>query len=132
MSHLHNRFQQLETLPESCSEIHDTDPEQMRRVAANTLNIEKSQRMAEFFGILADANRLRILSALAVQEMCVCDLARAVHMSESAVSHQLRALRSLRVVGYRKEGRKVFYRLKDNHVLNLYKEVAEHLDEPED
>jgi DNA-binding transcriptional ArsR family regulator len=132
MSNPRNRVQQLETLPESCSEVHGTDPEQMRRVAANTLNIEKSQRMAEFFAILGDANRLRILSALAVQQMCVCDLAKAVQMSESAVSHQLRALRSLRVVGYRKDGRKVFYRLKDNHVLNLYKEVAEHLDEPED
>lgn len=125
-------MQQLETLPESCTEIHTTDPETMRLVTSQTLDVDKSQRMAEFFGILADANRLRILSALAVQEMCVCDLAQAVHMSESAVSHQLRALRSLRVVGYRKEGRKVFYRLKDNHVLNLYKEVAEHLDEPED
>jgi DNA-binding transcriptional ArsR family regulator len=52
-------------------------------------------------------------------------------MSESAVSHQLRALRALRLVSYRKQGRNVFYYLRDSHVLNLYQEVAEHLDEPE-
>jgi DNA-binding transcriptional ArsR family regulator len=88
--------------------------------------------MAEFFSLLGDTNRLRIVSALAVQELCVCDLAAAVKMSESAVSHQLRALRSMRLVGYRKQGRNVFYYLKDSHVLNLYREVADHLDESED
>ncbi len=88
--------------------------------------------MAEFFSLLGDANRLRILSALAVQELCVCDLAAAVKMTESAVSHQLRALRAMRLVSYRKQGRNVFYRLKDSHVLNLYREVAEHLDEPQE
>jgi DNA-binding transcriptional ArsR family regulator len=87
--------------------------------------------MAEFFSLLGDANRLRIVSALAVQELCVCDLAAVVKMTESAVSHQLRALRSMRLVGYRKQGRKVFYYLKDHHVFNLYREVAEHLDEDE-
>jgi len=51
-------------------------------------------------------------------------------MSESAVSHQMRTLRTMRMVGYRKRGRKVFYRLLDNHVLDLYRTVAEHLDEP--
>ncbi len=85
--------------------------------------------MAEFFSLLGDTNRLRILSMLAVQELCVCDLAAAVEMSESAVSHQLRALRAMRLVGYRKQGRNVFYSLKDHHVFNLYREVAEHLDE---
>jgi DNA-binding transcriptional ArsR family regulator len=85
--------------------------------------------MAEFFSLLGDANRLRILSVLALKELCVCDLAGALEMSESAVSHQLRALRALRLVSYRKRGRKVFYSLQDNHVLDLYRSVAEHLDE---
>lgn len=104
----------------------------MRQLQQNLLSAEKSQRMAEFFSLLGDANRLRILSALAAQELCVCDLAAIVKMSESAVSHQLRALRAMRLVRYRKQGRNVFYCLKDGHVLNLYREVAEHLDEPED
>jgi ArsR family transcriptional regulator, lead/cadmium/zinc/bismuth-responsive transcriptional repressor len=97
-----------------------------------TLSLDKSQRMAEFFSLLGDANRLRILSALAINELCVGDLAAAVQMTESAVSHQLRTLRSMRLVGYRRQGRNVFYCLKDSHVLNLYREVAEHLDEPEE
>lgn len=93
------------------------------------LNLSKAQRMAEFFRLLGDANRLRILSLLAKENLCVCDLAALLEMSESAVSHQLRTLRSLRLVNYQKQGRKVYYRLLDRHVLDLYQSVAEHLDE---
>lgn len=96
------------------------------------ISIDKAQRMAELFALLSDPNRLRILSALAHCELCVCDLAAAVAMSESAVSHQLRALRSQRLVGYRKQGRHVYYRLQDSHVLMLYQQVSEHLDETDD
>jgi DNA-binding transcriptional ArsR family regulator len=85
--------------------------------------------MADFIGFLADPNRLRILSILAKQEMCVGDLAVAVGMNESAVSHQLRTLRAIRLVKSRKQGRHVFYRLLDHHVFNFYQAVAEHLDE---
>lgn len=88
--------------------------------------------MAEVFALLGDPNRLRILSALVGAELCVCDLAEAVEMSESAVSHQLRALRSQRLVAYRKQGRHVYYRLKDSHILVLYQQVLEHLQEPQD
>lgn len=87
--------------------------------------------MAEFFSVLADPSRLRLLSVLARQELCVCDLAAAVKMSESAVSHQLRTLRAMRLVKYRKAGRNVYYGLADSHITNLYSEVAEHLDESE-
>ena len=93
------------------------------------LSVEKAQRMAEFFSLMGDANRLRILSLLAHQELCVCDLATILKMSESAVSHQLRTLKAIRLVRYQKRGRKVFYSLQDHHVLELYESVAEHLDE---
>ena len=93
------------------------------------LSMSKAQRMAEFFGVLADANRLRLLSILAERELCVCDLAAIAEMSESAVSHQLRTLRSMRLVRYRKQGRNVFYALDDSHILDLYQTVADHLDE---
>ncbi len=104
----------------------------MVAVLPKVLTVEKAQRMAEVFALLADPNRLRILSALAQQELCVCDLAAAVAMNESAVSHQLRLLRSLRLVSFRKEKRRVFYRLQDRHVMELYQSVSEHLDEPTD
>jgi ArsR family transcriptional regulator, lead/cadmium/zinc/bismuth-responsive transcriptional repressor len=93
------------------------------------LELEKAQRMADFFGLLADANRLRIISLLADTELCVGDLAIALDMSDSAVSHQLKTLRALRLVKYRKQGRHVFYQLLDRHVFDLYNTVLDHLDE---
>ena len=112
----------------TCSTNHSTDVE-IGNIKRQALTLDKAQRMAEFFRLLGDANRLRILSLLAKQDLCVCDLATLLEMSESAVSHQLRTLRSLRLVSYQKQGRKVYYRLLDRHVLDLYQSVAEHLDE---
>jgi len=101
----------------------------VRLVQSDILPTAKAQQMAEFFGVLADPHRLKLLSALACQELCVCDLAAAVEMSESAVSHQLRILRSMAMVKHRREGRNIYYGLADSHIVNLYREVAEHLDE---
>lgn len=101
----------------------------VRQVQSEVLATEKAQRMAEFFSALADPHRLKLLSALAQQELCVCDLAAAVKMGESAVSHQLRVLKSQRLVKYRRQGRNVFYGLADDHIMSVYREVAEHLDE---
>jgi ArsR family transcriptional regulator, lead/cadmium/zinc/bismuth-responsive transcriptional repressor len=103
--------------------------ENVRQVQPEIASIEKAQQMAEFFGTLADPSRLRLLSALAQQELCVCDLAAVVKMGESAVSHQLRVLRSQRLVKYRRAGRNIYYSLADSHVMNLYAEVAAHLAE---
>jgi DNA-binding transcriptional ArsR family regulator len=69
--------------------------------------------------ILADPNRLRLLSALANQELCGCDLAAGLKMGESAASHQLRVLRSMRMLNHRKEGRSVYYSLLDSPAINL-------------
>lgn len=107
-------------------DINQLDLEDFRR---QSLTLAKAQRMAEFFRLLGDPNRLRILSLLATRDLCVCDLANILAMSESAVSHQLRTLRSLRLVNYTKRGRKVYYSLLDHHVLELYQSVAEHLAE---
>ena len=85
--------------------------------------------MAELFAILADPNRLRLISILVTGELSVGELAEQLDMSESAVSHQLKSLKSIRFVSYQKQGRKVFYRLTDHHVLDLYRSVTEHLEE---
>ena len=103
--------------------------DQVRQVQSEIVTTEKAQQMAQFFGAMADPHRLKLLSALAKAELCVCDLAAVVKMSESAVSHQLRLLRNLRLVKHRREGRNVYYSLADAHIVNLYREVAEHLDE---
>ncbi len=112
-----------------CDLPHDHSADSTQRLQQPPLSSEKAQRMAEFLGFLADPNRLRILSILAEQEMCVGDLATAVDMNESAVSHQLRTLRTIRLVSSRKQGRHVFYRLQDDHVFSFYQAVVEHLDE---
>ena len=114
-----------------CQSSHFVDDEKINHLKIKALDIDKAQRMAEFFRLLGDSNRLRILSLLAQQELCVCDLASMLDMSESAVSHQLRTLRSLRLVAYQKQGRRVYYKLLDHHVLDLYQSVAEHLSETE-
>ncbi|MDX2212908.1 MAG: metalloregulator ArsR/SmtB family transcription factor [Oculatellaceae cyanobacterium bins.114] len=100
----------------------------VRLVQPEILPMPEAQRMAEFFAVLADPNRLRLLSALANQELCVCDLAASLKMGESAVSSQLRILRSVRLVNYRKAGRNVYYSLADAHVMNLYQDIAAQLD----
>lgn len=116
----------IKTLP-TCEESHrEGDAKEIER----GLDPDRARRMAEFFSLLGDANRLRILSLLAARESCVCDLAGALDMSESAVSHQLRTLRALRLVKYHKQGRRVYYQLLDHHVLDLYSAVREHLEEP--
>jgi ArsR family transcriptional regulator len=86
-------------------------------------------RLAELFKALSDPTRVRILSALrgADAELCVCDLAATLGMSQSAVSHQLRLLRTLRLVRYRKDGRMVYYSLDDEHVERLLAEGLDHM-----
>ncbi|MDP9765519.1 ArsR/SmtB family transcription factor [Deinococcus enclensis] len=79
-----------------------------------------------FLKLLSDPTRLKILSALNVSELCVCDLAAVVGMSESAVSHQLRLLRTGRLVTFRKEGRVAYYRLTDEHVTLLIQSALDH------
>ena len=81
---------------------------------------------ATFFA-LSDPTRLRMISALSDHELCVCDLAVVLGMSQSAVSHQLRLLRNLNLVKYRKEGRVVYYALDDEHIRELYERGLEHV-----
>ena len=87
------------------------------------------QIMAEFYKVLGDPTRLKILTALAEAELCVCDIACLTGMSESAISHQLRVLRSHRLVNYRREGRIVFYALTDAHVADIIRQGLMHVGE---
>jgi DNA-binding transcriptional ArsR family regulator len=82
--------------------------------------------LADTFRALGDVTRVRMLDALAERERCVCDLAAIVGLSESAVSHQLRLLRTLRIVRPRRAGRQVFYSLDDKHILQLFKQARSH------
>src|SRR5262249_5742912 len=103
------------------------DPEAVRRVHAHPLADGMAARLAQTFQALADPTRVRMLHALSHAELCVGDLAAVLEMSESAVSHQLRLLRSLRVVRARRDGKLVFYTLDDEHVARLFQISLEHL-----
>ena len=85
--------------------------------------------LAETFRTLGDPTRVKILQALSVEELCVCDLTKLLGVSESATSHQLRVLRSQRLVRYRKEGKMAFYSLDDAHIDSLMKVALRHVRE---
>ena len=87
------------------------------------------EALAETFRVLGDPTRVRILDALATGELCVCDLAALVGISESAVSHQLRLLRGMRLVRPRRAGRQVFYAVDDHHILALLTQAMTHVEE---
>ena len=84
-------------------------------------------RLAETFQALADPTRIRLISALMETELCVCDLSAVLGMSQSAVSHQLRSLRDLRLVKHRKQGRIVYYALDDQHIRDLFQRGRDHV-----
>lgn len=88
---------------------------------------ENYQHLAELFKALGDPTRIKIIHALSQTELCVCDLAESLEMSQSAISHQLRVLRNNRLVKYRKEGRTVFYSLDDEHILLLFNQGLCHV-----
>ncbi|MBC8016048.1 MAG: winged helix-turn-helix transcriptional regulator [Sporomusaceae bacterium] len=86
-----------------------------------------AQQVADSFKLLGDTTRVKMLHALSKRELCVCDLAAVVDMGQSAVSHQLRLLRSARLVKYRKEGKMAWYSLDDEHIGLLLSQCIEHI-----
>lgn len=110
-----------------CRIIHDDKVEEARQDALDDTVIED---LSQTFKALGDPSRLKILWALEHQEMCVCDMAVLLGITESAVSHQLRLLRTLRLVRNRREGTILYYRLADEHVSQLVSIALEHIQEP--
>lgn len=106
--------------------IHLDNVEEARGRALDPGDVESLSQLFKAFG---DPSRLRILHGLAGQEMCVCDLAALLGISESAVSHQLRLLRTMRLVANRREGTILYYRVADDHVARFIELALEHLRE---
>lgn len=93
------------------------------------LNYSSLDSMSDLFKAVADPGRLKILLALATQEMCVCDLAALLEVSESAASHQIRILRNMNLVKNRRDGQVLYYRLVDDHVMQLVRVAYDHVRE---
>lgn len=85
--------------------------------------------LAEFFKVFGDSTRIRILYVLSQSEMCVCDIANLLSMGQSAISHQLRLLKQMRLVTFRREGKTVFYSLADGHIQTILAQGMEHINE---
>jgi DNA-binding transcriptional ArsR family regulator len=116
------------TDPEACDVI-QIDLSRVRRLRAALVDGDTVTALADTFRALGDPTRVRILDVLSHGELCVCDLAAVLSLSQSAVSHQLRLLRSLRLVRPRRDGRMVFYALDDSHVTDLLNQGLTHVGE---
>ena len=106
--------------------VHEHTVEQVLREMPDD---EKLYDLAELFKVFADSTRIKILYALFEAELCVCDIAQLLGLTQSAVSHQLRVLKAGRLVKPRKEGKTVFYSLADDHVRALIAQGMEHIEE---
>ena len=108
----------------SCTIIHDDVIEKVKEALPKD---EILYDLAELFKAFGDSTRVKILCALFESEMCVCDLAAILGISQSAVSHQLRTLKSSRLVKFKKVGKVVYYSLEDDHIKHIFNEGFKHI-----
>ena len=109
-----------------CDEVHG---ERVKHSREQMPAVTALYELADFFKILGDSTRVSILFALDGGDMCVCDIAAALGLTKSAVSHQLKLLRQNGLVKYRKQGKNVFYCLADDHVKDIIEKAIEHINE---
>lgn len=109
-----------------CNEIH----EDLLKIVNDTMPEETElYDLAELFKVFGDSTRIRILFVLFEAEVCVCNLAKVLNMTQSAISHQLRILKANKLVNSRREGKSVFYSLADGHVRTIIAQGREHIEE---
>ena len=112
-----------------CCQETQTHPSRLETVKKLLPADEVLYDLAELFKIFGDSTRIKLLYALYESELCVCDLADVLGLTQSAVSHQLRLLKSSKLVKFRREGKTVFYSLADDHVVRILSQGMEHLEE---
>ena len=116
---------------EECLKCEDevSNIETVNRVKSMILPAEEIFDLAELFKVYGDSTRMKIINALLVEELCVCDIAEITNSTPSAISHQLRVLKQAKLVKFRKEGKSVFYSLDDDHVKQIFEKGREHIEE---
>lgn len=115
-------------LPDVC-EVHESHGDYVDLVRQDMYDIDEIYDLAELFKVFGDSTRLRILSALLNHELCVCDISDALEMNQSAISHQLRVLRTAGLIKVRRCGKSAFYSLDDDHVKKIIELGFEHIKE---
>ena len=113
---------------ECCEEIH-IHPESINKVKTEMPDEDKLYDLAELFKVFGDSTRIKILFALFEAEMCVCDIAETLNMTQSAISHQLKILKQSKLVGNRREGKSIIYFLADDHVRTIIFQGLNHIEE---
>ncbi len=113
---------------EHCDFVH-VHEDIVKDVREHMPSAEKLQELADFFKVFGDSTRIRILCILVRKEMCVCDLAQTLDMTQSAISHQLRILKQMKLATNRREGKTVFYSLADGHIKTIINQGMEHIQE---
>lgn len=113
---------------EQCDYIH-AHSDIIDKVNKNMPHEEDLYDLAEFFKVFGDSTRIKILYVLLQSEMCVCDIAVVLNMTQSAISHQLRILKQMQLVKNRRDGKTVFYSLSDRHIEMIINQGMEHINE---
>jgi len=112
-----------------CCDYMHAHPELVEQVKSQMPPEEELYDLADLFRVFGDTTRIKILYVLFESEMCVCDIAQLLGMTQSAISHQLRILKQSRLIKFRREGKTVFYSLADDHVRTIIGQGADHLAE---
>lgn len=120
--------QSTQTIDDAC-EIEFVDEKKVKRVRKAMKPAKAVTMLAETFRILGDPTRVRIAFALSKEELCVCDIANLLGVSQSAISHSLRSLRQMKLVKFRREGKIAYYSLDDEHISGLLDVGFSHVEE---
>lgn len=114
---------------ELCCETHHSHGKVLEKLSKEMPDENVLADLAELFKVFGDTTRIRILFVLFKAEVCVCDLADTLHMTQSAISHQLRILKQSKLVKSRREGKSIYYSLADGHVSTMIAQGLEHIEE---
>lgn len=120
--------EEIDNIEENCEVEHHHD-NVVKRVSSIMPDEEMLYDLADFYKVFADSTRIKILYALLQSELCVCDLAEVLGASQSAVSHQLRMLKQMKLVKFRREGKAIVYSLSDDHIQNILSQGFKHITE---
>ena len=112
-----------------CCDVFQVHDELVQKVNSRMPDEDELYDLAELFKVFGDSTRIRILYVLFEEELCVCDIAQTLSMTQSAISHQLRILKQSGLVKTRREGKQVFYSLADDHVRTIIAQGREHIEE---
>ena len=117
----------LENKDDDICEVFDSHEDAVARVKEKMPSEEEYSDLSEFFKIFGNPTRLKIISLLSVEDLCVCDICDALELNQTTVSNQLRILRANNIVKYQKEGKMARYSLTDDHIEMIYKVGLEHI-----